>query len=180
MGYKEEIFDRAELQFGDISEAVSWLRGFKNKTQNKYTRAALSLVDPAIEKDNIIVEAKAAQTVNDLYDLRTRANKISFVPIRTPALDEVNSRIRLFEADIQVALQEEQVIVNQIADSVQQNIEIADLSREEKRDLLEGNEQERRSAIRALRQQSPQSLGGFRRAEIRRGIAALADFDKLV
>lgn len=65
MTYEEEIYERAELQFGSLEAMQSWLQGFEGRVQNKYTEDGKKVSDDVTKSIGLINIIDSIKSVDE-------------------------------------------------------------------------------------------------------------------
>lgn len=97
MGYKEEIYDRAEMKFSSVSGMLGWLKGFKKPSMNSFEKAGYDLVEPLTLSESIKIEANRARSISRINDLIQEAEKINFTPIKADVQSTLQDRFTELE-----------------------------------------------------------------------------------
>jgi len=163
MGYKEEIFERVEIEgLTTISEIKSWLAGPKRKPSS-YHNFAVQLQEPfAIREEAESIDETDPSNAPRLRELMEDT--------RTMSIDDAITR-KIVKTKLTIAEREERKEIRRREREIAERIAREEEKEEIKRRLTEEAE-ERKAELRRLRKEEPQRLGGFRRAELRAGSTA--------
>ena len=159
MTYTEEIYERVERMFTSDGAKLAWLEGFKNKTQNKFTKAGLSVADDFKSADELSVSLKRTTDLDEIEGIQNSANSLEHYGQEVSSTaQEKFSKIEREEVEKQEILIAEREALKQEAKEAQ-------------------TAEELKSARKELRETAPQVLGGIKSGETRR---AKAGFRALV
>ena len=159
--YKEEIFSRAEMSFGDLGSMISWLKGFKKPKPNRYEKDGLAVLNEVTTALDIVNKAEKADTLITLDTLQKRATALQFG--QDEALSAINNQIERIETRLEQQKREEQERITEEREEAKQKLKEAK--------TLE----ERIRAEEELREVSPRALGGIRSGEKRRAPRAFRE-----
>jgi hypothetical protein len=92
--YEEEIYSRAEHQFGSIERAQSWLMSFDKPKKNPYEKEAFELGKDVGNLNEIKKRFDKAENIKDLEDLQGLAKGISSSRLKKEILPDIETKIK--------------------------------------------------------------------------------------
>lgn len=168
------LFDRIQRAYTPSELTVSEMEDYLGTPSPGKT----SLAQQIARTRQVFIDVQEANTIPDLEGLAPEAASLEVH--NATVSREIQTKIGDIEREIRRAERQEVVLSRNIAESLSERQRIADLERDEKRELLaERTAEERKETIKSLRRFAPRSLGGFTKAERQRGIKALARLDAM-
>jgi hypothetical protein len=153
MGYKEEIFERAESQFSDVNKQIAWLSSFErpDRGATKYTRDALEVRDE-LNTSLSFKNRLDTDSPDELRKVYSEFKSLKFRDNKTESL--IQETLNKVEAEEAEQIEQEEEYINKI--------ESLKFTIKESRDLSEIEDAESR-----LKQINSRVLGGIKSGQVR-------------